>query len=168
MHSAPIQKSNKTANTSAYTATAAVLHAAAACVVKPGKLCNHARHRAFGAHGGHTVRGPPPLSGTAPVASQPDTQRGGALQHPKPALLCVHMFWGERASLRLGGTRSNSFYCLPPLRRFEPRPAPATLNPYSAQTLAEMAAGDTSRPRDVRGGAKSWCARKRSCIVFPA
>ena len=134
MHSAPIQKSNKTSKTSAYTATAAVLHAAAACVVKPGKLCNHARHRAFGAQGGHTVRGPLPLSGTAPVASQPDTQRGCALQHPKPALLCVHMFWGERASLRMGGTRANTCYCLPPLRRFEQRRAPATLCPFRAQT----------------------------------
>ena len=161
MHSAPIQKSKKCPQTSAYTATAAVLHAAAACVVKPGKKGDLARHRAFGAQGGHTVRGPPPLSGTAPVASQPDTQRGCALQHPKPALLCVHMFWGERASLRMGGTRSNTFYCLPPLRRFEPRRAPATLSPYRAQTLAQMAAGDTSRPRNVRGRAKKWCARKR-------
>ena len=133
-HTAPIQQRNKTANTSVYTTTAAVLPAAAASVVKPGNLRDLARHRAFGAQGVHTVRGPPSLSRTAPVASQPDTQRGCALQHPKPALLCVHMFWGDRATLRMGGTRSNSFYCLPPLRRFEQRRAPAALSPYSAQT----------------------------------
>ena len=134
MHSAPIQKSKKCAQTSAYTATAAALHAATACVVKPGKMRDLARHPAIGAQGVHTVRGPPPLSGTAPVASQPDTQRGCALHHPKPALLCVHMFWGERASLSMGGTRSNTFYCLPPLRRFEQCRAPATLCPFRAQT----------------------------------